>query len=228
MIASWVWIGLAWAASGETWLTKVDAAMTAAADAHLFLDVREEGDAKGAKTLEVWQRGEARKIKVLAPEKIAGLTLWVAETGAMSLLLPAYNRVMRVEGKGRAAGLAGMNLPIEDLGRTSFSKDYTARVIEEGAAVVRLALDPKGDASPARLTVESATGRWTLLEHLDPEGAPTQEIRLSPRARVDGYDFALVTTVTDLHKGTTVTLTAREVDFDSGLPEALFTPTRQD
>ncbi|MBN2798991.1 MAG: outer membrane lipoprotein-sorting protein [Deltaproteobacteria bacterium] len=223
---------LASAQSGPEWLARVDAAATPAQDAHVVLSVSLTDDRgrTAERTLEIWQKGEhLRLVRLTDPPRLAGVGLLVDAEDAVHLYLPAYERTRRVVGDQRSGAFMGTDISMEDLARTTFSRDYRAAVLSEDEATVRLALTPLDpsahDYASSVLTVQRADALWTGLEHLDAEGAPMRRVELSDYRVVDGYAFAHKMTVTDLKKGRTSVATASSLSFDAGLSDELFTTT---
>ncbi len=220
------------AATGAEWLARVDAAASPAQDTHVVMQVSMK-DAKGrevSRTMEIWQKGaDQRLVRLTDPPRLAGVGLLVGADDVVHLYLPSYDRTRRVIGDQRGDAFMGTDISMEDLARTSFAEEYTAELVSEGEAEVELMLtpiDPKAHShARSRLVLRASDQLWTRLEHLDAAGEVLRRVSLSDFREVDGYAFAHTMRVEDLERQRDTTASAREVAFDGGLDDELFTVT---
>jgi outer membrane lipoprotein-sorting protein len=222
---------LAAPADGAGWLAEIDRAAGRSDDAHVVLDVKVI-DARGKeadRTLEIWQKGtEKRVVRLTAPARLAGIAL-LLDGDTVHLYLPAYERTTRVVGDQRGDAFMGTDFSIEDLSRITYGDEFTAAVESadaESATLLLTPLDPKAhDFHALRLHVRAADYLPTLLEHLDEEGAVTRRVTLSDFKEVSGRNMAHQMEVVDLERDRRNVASIREVAFDQGLDDELFTVT---
>ncbi len=220
----------AWATDGAAVLAKVDAAAARAADATLTMDVTVHDGRGGTATrvLKIWQKGDdLRLVKFLEPARIAGTGLLSDADGTLHLYLPAYGKTRRVVGSGRGDAFVGTDFSMDDLARTKFADEYSAELLGEDATHWRIKLVPLKPADHAhdhlRMRVRKADDLFDQVEFVDGAGEAERRIEFGDVREDGGYDVAHTITVSDLDSGRSTEAVVREVLFDAGLEDDLFT-----
>jgi hypothetical protein len=208
-------------------LARVDAAQHQAADAHIVLDVATvDSSGPASRTLEIWQKGEARRlVRFTAPARLAGVALLATEE-ATWLYLPAYGKPRRIIGASRGDAFLGTDFALEDLARITWSDDYDPQIVSDGH--LRLVARSGADASSATvdLVVRPDDALPVTVEHMDATGKVVRRIRFDDFRSVGGHTIAHSIVVEDLRRDRTTNAKLTSVAFDGGLADDLFTLSR--
>ncbi len=220
----------AWAADGAAVLERVDAAAARAQDATLVMDVTVHDGRGGSasRVLKVWQKGDDRRlIKFLEPARLAGVGLLSDPDDTLHLYLPAYGKTRRVVGSGRGDAFMGTDFSMDDLARTRFRDEYSAELTGEDDQYWQIKLVPLKPADHShdhmRMRVRKADDLFDRVEFVDDGGQVTRRIEFDDVRPDGGYDVAHSITVTDVDSGRSTEASVREVLFDTGLEDDLFT-----
>jgi outer membrane lipoprotein-sorting protein len=220
----------AWAIDGGAVLERVDTAAARAQDATLVMDVTVHDGRGGSasRVLKIWQKGDDRRlIKFLEPARLAGVGLLSDADDTLHLYLPAYGKTRRVVGSGRGDAFMGTDFSMDDLARTRFRDEYSAELLEEDDTCWQIKLIPLKPADHAhdhlRMRVRKADALFDRVEFVDGEGQLTRRIEFDDVRPDGGYDVAHAITVSDLESGRSTEAVVREVLFDTGLEDDLFT-----
>lgn len=217
---------------GESWLVRVDAANNEGDDAHVVLDLQVT-DSRGAtveRSLEIWQKGEDKRlVRITAPARLAGVALLIPDGETTYVYVPAYGRPKRVVGDQRSDAFMGTDFSIEELSRLAWAPEYDATVDGDEGATVRLALTPtdakQHEHSTVKLWVRKVDDLPTRVEYAGADGTPTRRVTMSGFDTAGGRPLAHHLKVEDLEKGTWTEATVRSATFDGGLSDELFTLT---
>jgi outer membrane lipoprotein-sorting protein len=222
-------VPMAHALDGDAVLARVDAASTASKDAHLVMEiaVTDRTGSTSTRTLEVWQKGTAKRLaRLTSPARLAGTSVLVPDGDSVYLYLPAYGRPRRVVGQQQGDAFMGTDFSLEDLARLQWADDWTATVEADEGDQLRLSLTPRvaGDHRDARLTlwVRESDNLVSRVDHLDAAGSVTRRLTLDDFRVSDGRTLAHRLAIDDLSAGKRTVATVRSADFDSGLDDARF------
>ena len=215
---------------GAAVLARVDAIADRADDATIVMDVTVHDGRGGeaSRVLKVWQKGDDRRlIKFLEPARLAGVGLLSDETDTLFLYLPAYGRTRRVVGSGRGDAFMGTEFSMDDLARTRFGDDYTAALRSEDDAGWEIRLDPIQPEDHSHhhvlMHVRKADDLFDRVEFVDAGGQITRRIVLGDVRPEGPHAVAHTITVEDTSSGRSTDAVLRQVVFDSGLSDDLFT-----
>ena len=220
---------MAHASSGSAWLARIDQTARLA-QAHLVLDVTVT-DARGrerARTIEVWQQGDERRlVRLTAPARIAGIGLLVSPGGQTHLFLPSYPPARRVTGPKRSDAFMGTDFAIEDLSRMTYSGTYTATVNGEVDGLTHLILSnvaDSGAASPHLWVDAEAVVR--RIQHFDDQGQPSRTLLLSDVRDVGDAQIPHEIQVTDLKRNRITRAKLEQIDVSSDIDTSTFSVTQ--
>jgi hypothetical protein len=214
---------------GTAVLQRVDAVAEQGEDTTLVLDVTVH-DGRGGeaqRVLKIWQKGADRRlIKFLQPVRLEGTGLLVDEHDNLYLYLPAYARVRRVVGSGRGDAFMGTDFSMDDLARIQFGDEYHAELTAEDGEFWHLELIPKVPADHGHdhvtMRVRRSDDLFDRVEFVD-DGEVVRRITFDD-VRHDGVrPIAWWLKVEDLETGRSTVAIVREIAFDTGLEDDLFT-----
>lgn len=220
----------AWAEDATAILVRVDEAAARSEDVTTTLDITviDKQGGEVYRVLRVWQKGNDRRLmKFLEPARVAGVGLLVTDSDTIQLYLPAYGRTRRVAGSARGDAFMGTNFSIDDLTRLRFADEYTPELMEQDDSHYRLRLSPikPEDHSHEHLEiwVRSFDAVFDRIDYIDGKGEAIRRIQLSD-VRLEGeYSVAHRIEIEDLHTGRKTVATVRDLAFDTGLEEDMFT-----
>ena len=214
--------------NGSEWLSAVDQANSPFTDATIRINVQvQKGSTEVQRVLDIWQRGDKeRRVEMRSPARLAGVSLLVANDGALYSYLPAYRRVRKVVGEQRGDAFMGTDFSFEDLSRLGFSEEFEALVETQDEATVTLELNAKKPGEhrypDLRLVLERKNHLPKIIEHLDEQGAVRRRVSLSDVRPIDGHPFAHRITLEDLDRNRECTATVESITVNQSLPDRLF------
>ena len=217
----------AFADEADDLLARVEAAGHRAEDAHIVLAIEttEAGGEPASRTLEIWQKGEDKRlIRYTEPARLAGVGLLVPDGETIYLYLPAYGRVRRVVGESRGDAFMGTDFAMEDLARLEWAEDYDPELV--GPSHLKLVAREGRKTASARVEMDVRDdGLPTLVEHYDANGKLVRRIRFEDFREVGAHTLAHAITVEDAGRGRSTRATVASAAFDAGLSDDLFTVT---
>ena len=228
--ASYLAATAALADDGADVLQRVDAVSTQSDDTSMTLDLVIH-DGKGnesSRTMKAWQKGNDRRlVKFVSPARVAGVGLLATGEDSIQLFLPSYGRTRRVSGSARGDAFMGTNFSVDDLTRLGFAEEYTAELQAEDDQQWQLKLVPvhpdKHAHAHLEMWVRKADAIFDRLDYVDGKGEVVRRITFDDIRDEGGRPVAHVIEVEDLQTGRRTVATVRDVAFDSGLEDDLFT-----
>lgn len=230
LIAVAAWATPALAETGAEVMARLDAQSTQSADVTMTLDmvIRDGKGSESARTLKVWQKGDDRRlVKFVSPARVAGVGLLATGEDSIQLYLPTYGRARRVSGSARGDAFMGTNFSIDDLARLSFASEYTAELLDEDDDHWHLRLTPQRPEDHEHDLLEMWVRRtdavFDRIEYIDGKGTVIRRITVSDVRDEGSRPVAHSIEIEDLRTGRSTAATVRDVAFDSGLEDDLFT-----
>lgn len=226
-----VWVLAATTASaapstGAEWLAHIDE-VARVDDAHMVLQLTVT-DARGetaGRTIEIWQKGEDKRlVRMAEPTRLKGVGLLVTHGDALHLFLPQYPPARRVVGNKRADAFMGTDFAVDDLARIGFVDDYDAEIIGTDQGLTRLQLTPRLDTGDAAIEVwVGDDGVIRRLDHIDKRGEVTRRLTMSDVRREGDVPLAHRMEVVDLKRSRSTVALLQEAALNQGLSDELFT-----
>ena len=229
-------VALTWASTppahaleGSEVLARVDGVADRGNDTTLTLDVTVHDGRGGeaSRVLKIWQKGgDRRLVKFLEPARLAGVGLLVPDGETLYLYLPAYGRTRRVVGSGRGDAFMGTDFSMDDLARIQFGDDYIATMLAEDDEHWQLRLDPiKPQDHPhdhLLMWVRRADDLFDRVDFMEGEEV-IRRISLTEVHAEGSRPIAHHIEVEDIRSGRRTVASVREIEFDTGLEDDLFT-----
>ncbi len=235
LLLAWIAVGpllavCAYAQDAAPILARVDAAAVRSADVTTTLEIAIH-DGKGNESqrlLRVWQKGDDRRlVQFLEPARVAGVGLLATGEDTIHLYLPTYERTRRVSGKARGDAFMGTNFSVDELTRMSFADEYTASVLAQDDEHVQLRLDPVVPANHThahvQMWVRLQDDLFDRLDYHDEDGEVFRRLTLTEVRPEGEHPVAHHIEIEDLESGRRTVATVRDVAFDTGLEDDLFT-----
>ncbi len=224
----WILCSAALAGPADELLTKVDEAVTRAADAHVILHLQTT-DKKGRpveRTIETWQKGDDKRlVRFSEPARLAGTAMLVPDGDTIYLYLPAYGRARRIVGEARGDAFVGTDFAMEDLAATRFSEEWKPEQTADNVLSLTPLPDKKTSSARIELTVRPGDHLPERIVHFDKDGQRLRELTFAEVRDIDGIPLAHSISVENMESGRTTRATVSSAEFDRGLEDTLFTIT---
>ncbi len=228
-------LGLVWASSAHAQdpagiLAEVDRAAARSMDVTTTLEITVH-DGRGnqvERLLRVWQKGDDRRlVRFLEPARVAGVGLLVTDADTIHLYLPTYERTRRVSGKARGDAFMGTNFTVDELTRMGFAAEYRAEFVSSSDThhVLRLIpLEPRDHThAHAEMHVRREDHLFDRLDYFDERGELFRQLLLGDVRPEGPHPVAHHIEIQDLQSGRRTVAVVRDVAFDTGLDDSLFT-----
>ncbi len=215
---------------GDTWLSRLDGAMSRLDDARVTLAVQvtDRHGARADRELVILQRNAQRLVRITAPPRLAGVAVLMKE-GVIHLYLPAFRKARRVSGKGRGDAFLGTDFTLDDLTRRSFGDEYRATVLAVGKTV-QLRLTPKDpgqhDHAAIELRMRAVDYAIVSMAVLDTHGTALRRVGFSDYRPVGGRPFAHRFEVEDVRRKRRTVARVTHVNDHAGLSDRIFSVSR--
>lgn len=211
-------------------LTRVDQAAARSTDVTTTLEITVH-DGRGneaSRLLRVWQKGDDRRlVKFLEPARVAGVGLLATDADTIHLYLPTYERTRRVSGKARGDAFMGTNFSVDELTRMRFSDEYRVEELPGDEQHHKLRLDPLVPAEHTHAYIEMWVRReddlFDRLDYFDDDGEIFRRLTLDDVRPEGPHPVAHKIEIEDLDSGRRTVAAVRDVAFDTGLEDDLFT-----
>jgi outer membrane lipoprotein-sorting protein len=212
--------------SGAEWLAHIDE-VAQVEDAHMILEltVTDSRGEQAGRTIEIWQKGEDKRlVRMAEPTRLKGVGLLVTHGDALHLFLPQYPPARRVVGNKRADAFMGTDFAVDDLARIGFAEDYDAKIVGSEEGLTRLTLTPRMDTGDAAVELwVGEDGVIRRLDHIDKRGDVTRRLTMS-EVRMEGETpLAHRMEVIDLKRSRSTVAVLKAATLNQGLSEELFT-----
>ena len=211
--------------AGDAWLARIDRTARVI-DAHLIMDltVTDSRGRQKPRTIEIWQKGDDRRlVQMVPPPRLAGIGLLASPGDALHVYLPEYPRARRVVGSKRADAFMGTDFAIEDLSRMTFSDDYSASVAEQTGKETHLVLTSKKDETePALHLWVDSSAVVRKIEHTDSSGSASRRLILDDVRTIQGTQIPHYMKVTDLARNRVTEARIQRIRIGVNVDDSLF------
>lgn len=218
------------ALTGNEILKKAEQAMNAPKDrtATERMKLVDHSGSVRERVMAFYQQGTERRLVVFkAPAEVDGVAFLSLGPERMYLYLPAFRKVRRVASSAKNENFMGTDFSYEDLAETLYTRDYTARLVEERPEHFVLELTPKPGAevsySRQIMWVHSQAFVPVRTEFFGRDGTLLKTLVAEEIKRVDGYWFPHRMTMETKKSGHRTVLEMEALRHDSGLKERFFT-----
>ena len=212
--------------TGAAWLAHIDE-VARVDDAHMVLEltVTDSRGEQAGRTIEIWQKGEEKRlVRMAEPTRLKGVGLLVTHGDALHLFLPQYPPARRVVGNKRADAFMGTDFAVDDLARIGFADDYDAEIVGVEEELTRLRLTPRQDTGDAAVDIwVGDDGVIRRLDHIDKRGEVTRRLTMSDVRPEGQTPLAHRMEVVDLKRSRSTVAVLRDAELNQGLSDELFT-----
>ncbi len=176
---------------------------------------------------EIWQKGtDKRLFRFTAPAAEAGIAFLSLPDDVMYLYMPAFGRERRIASHVKNQSFAGTDFSYEDLESTRYADKYEPVLLEETSEHFILELTPLPDVRSDYSKVIAFVNK----DHYYPEkmesydrGRQKAKIANYTFEKKDDYWYIKEIHMQNLKRDHSTRMTFRDVVFDTGLDDGIFT-----
>ena len=230
MVSMFLTISLFLSLDGNEILKKVEETLNAPRDrvANVKLILIDKNGKEKIREIKMWQKGkEKRLIKFLSPQDVKGVGFLVLSDKEMYLWMPAFSKIRRIASHVKHEKFMGTDFSYNDIGKSRYTKDYNAEVLEETEDSYILELIPKPDADVAysKLIMEVDKTNWVPIK-VDFFDKNTKKIKVMMNKKVEKIDDYWVPTeivMENLEEKHKTVMELLNVQHNLGLSYKIFT-----
>ena len=215
--------------SAQAILEQVDQALTVADDftATIELVTTSASGSTEERTMDVWQKGEKRMVKLTAPSRLRGVGLLAKSDDQLYLYLPSFGRVRRVAGQQRGESFMGSNFTQDDIARTNFSSRFNPEYVDQNDTHWNLRLRPSDEDEPyTHLLIEVRKEDHqvsTILFFEEGSEEAVRRLTASDFKVIESQSLAHTVVVEELRTKSRSVATLSDVEVNAGLSDSIFT-----
>ena len=209
-------------------LAKLDNIMFAPKDKQgkvAIILVDKNGEEK-AREAEMFQKGRDKKLyRYTKPEKQAGIATLSLPDGVMWLYMPAFGNPKKVTLLAKSQAFTGTDFSYEDMATEPWSDRFYPRLVETRDDAYILELTPRGEKSSySKVIVTQNKENFypIMMEYYDKGGKKFKEATYTYE-KIGKYWNAAEVIMTNLKKQHSTKIQLKDVVFDQGLSDELFT-----
>ncbi len=218
--------------TGDEILGKIDDVLSAPSDS-TGIGIMVLVDKKGKKKerrLKMWSRYFKDKddwslTKFIEPSEVRNMGFLSLADDKMYLYLPAFDRVRRIASHSRKESFAGSDLSNDDLSTGGYRDNYTTKIIKETDGQYVLSLIRKKGSSRIYPSITAWVDKrnFTIIKsELMDETNTLWKTLEAKHEQIQGYWTMTETAITDVRKDHKTILTVKDVKFDTGLEDKIF------
>jgi outer membrane lipoprotein-sorting protein len=210
-------------------LERVDRTINAPKDQEMeatLILIDEKGNER-QRVVQMYQKGEDRRLaRFTEPADQRGIAMLSLPGGNIYLYLPAYKKVKRIASHVKNNRFAGTDFTYEDMEAKSYAENYQASILktESNHFVLQLIPNDKdSDYSKLVMWVRKDNFVADKIEFYDRADRLGKRLVCSSIEKIDGYWVTREQEMTDLMRNHRTRMIMRDIHFDQGLSEGLFT-----
>jgi len=217
------------AQTGKEILAKIDSVMNAPKDMTAIekMTLRDKDGSQKDRDTKIYQKGsEWRLIRFLKPADVRGVSFLRLASDRMYLYLPAFRKVRRIASSVKNEDFMGTDFSYEDMSQSSYSDDYTAKLLKKENDQYVLELKPKPDADVSYdkliLYADQSNYVYRKIEYYN-NGKQLKVLTVDNIEKFDNYWFGKKMEMRNLKKDHRTILILNDIKFDQGLSNKIFT-----
>jgi outer membrane lipoprotein-sorting protein len=210
-------------------LARVDRTINAPKDQEMeatLILIDEKGEER-TRVVQMYQKGDDRRLaRFTEPADQRGIAMLSLPGGNIYVYLPAYKKVKRIASHVKNGRFAGTDFTYEDMEAKSYSETYLASLLQTENDHFILQLIPNdqdSDYSKLAMWVRKDNFVADKIEFYDRADRLCKRLVSSRIEKIDGYWVAREQEMADLLRNHRTRMIMRDIHFDQGLSEDLFT-----
>lgn len=213
----------------ENILEKVDSITNAPKDQKIFITITlvDRSGEKSVRKIIMFQKGKDKRVgKFIYPNDKKGIGFLSLPPNVMHIYLPAYKKIKNITSQSKNGSFSGTDFTYEDMEMTTFSKDYTCKMLSQNDSFYNLEVVPKKEKNSFYekliLSVDKKYFIPTRIQFYE-KGKNTKVLERESIERVKDYYIAKVMVMKNLQTGHQTIMTYDSIFFDTNLPDDIFT-----
>lgn len=175
---------------------------------------------------QMMQKGKDKRLyRYTQPESQAGIATLNLPGEVTYLYMPAFGKPKKISMLARSQAFTGTDFSYEDMATSPYSERYTPTYMKTDGDFYVIELKPKSsDSKYSKIvaTLNKTHGYPKLMEFYDTKGRKFKEAKYTYE-QIGKYWNASEVVMTDLEKKHSTKILLKEVKFDQGLTDDLFT-----
>jgi outer membrane lipoprotein-sorting protein len=218
--------------SPEEILERVDQTMNGPEDQEMeaTLILIDEKGSERTRVIEMYQKGDDRRLaRFTEPADQRGIAVLSLPGGNIYVYLPAYRKVKRIASHVKNSRFAGTDFTYEDMEARSYAASYDASLLRtenEHYVLQMVPQDRASEYSKQVIWVRKSNFMADKIEFYDQAGRLCKRLTSSRIEKIDGYWVAREREMVDLIRNHRTRMIVRDIHFDQGLSDQLFTERR--
>ncbi len=224
-----------WAITGKDVLKKVDERTVGSLapkdlESLLTMTIVSPKGTKKVRKIKAWTKNNVDKddwrvMKFLSPADVKGVGFLVLSDDQMYLYMPEFHRIRRIASHNKKESFMGSDFSYDDMGTSSFSQHYNAKLVKEDSKQWLLELTRKpGSDKPyktIKMWVSKETELPTRMELYDNAGKLWKVLEQESK-KVGKYWIPYKMTMKNVKKGSYTVIELEQIKVDQNLPDKIF------
>ncbi len=226
-LAGAVWAGQP---SAQDIVAKSDSVVNAPKDQKAVMKmilIDKKGNRKTREAMFMQKGDDRRMLRFTAPADQKGIAFLALPGDVQYLYMPAFRKVRRIASHVKNSKFAGTDFTYDDMSTSRLSENYQARLLEENDRFWILKLVPKPgvkkDYGHLKLWVRKDNYYPVKIEFYDKAGNLWKVMERRQVVQIGKYWYAREMEMRDLKEEHATIMQLKDVQFDLGLPDKLFT-----
>ncbi|NOZ86181.1 MAG: outer membrane lipoprotein-sorting protein [Deltaproteobacteria bacterium] len=217
----------AFAGPGDDLLKKVEDASSPAKDStgNMEMVLIESNGKEKKRKLKMMQMqhkpSDYRLLRFLSPAEVKGVAFLSKSDTEMYLYMPAFKKIRRIASSAKNENFMGTDFSYDDIGNTSYTDDYTAKIVSKDKDVTVLELTPKhpgeNDYSKLVMTVDNTNYIPREIKFFNKAQKLWKVMTNDKVEKISGYWTPTAITMKDLKKNHATKMYMKDIKFDVGL-----------
>jgi outer membrane lipoprotein-sorting protein len=210
-------------------LERVDRTIHAAEDQEMeatLILIDEKGNER-TRVVQMYQKGAERRLaRFTEPADQRGIAMLSLPGGNIYVYLPAYKKVKKIASHVKNSRFAGTDFTYEDMEAKSYADSYQASLLQTENDHFVLQLIPNDqDSDYSKLVMWVRRDNFVAdkIEFYDRADRLAKRLVCSSIEKIDGYWVTREQEMTDLMRNHRTRMILRDIHFDQGISEDLFT-----
>ena len=213
-------------------LERVDRRINAPEDQEMeatLILIDEKGNER-TRVVQMYQKGDDRRLaRFTEPADQRGIAMLSLPGGNIYVYLPAYKKVKRIASHVKNSRFAGTDFTYEDLEAKNYADTYTASILrtqKDHFVLELVSEDRTSDYSKLVMWVRRDNFWADKIEFYNRADRLAKRLISSRIEQIDGYWVAREQEMVDLTRNHRTRMIMRDIHFDQGLSDELFTERR--
>ncbi|MEJ5307817.1 MAG: outer membrane lipoprotein-sorting protein [candidate division WOR-3 bacterium] len=213
----------------EKILERMDSITNAPKDQKMFITITliDKNNVQSIRKITMYQKGwDKRAGKFTYPNEQKGLGFLSLPGNVMHIYLPAYKKIKNITTQSKNGSFSGTDFTYEDMEMSSFSKDYTGKILNENDSLFLIEIYPKKEKNSfyekLQLTVDKRFYIPIKIEFFE-KGKCTKILERRKIEKIKDYYVAKEMVMKNIENKHQTIMQYDSIFFDTNLSDDIFT-----